>query len=102
MIIPMPLDLTRYPDNWTDLALKVKEAAGWKCQYCGKKCYEPGKKPKELTRSEWTVNILQVHHRNHRPEDNRKENLIATCTSCHLAMHRRRNGNASPGQLSLW
>ncbi len=98
----MPLDLTRYPDNWNDLALSVKEAAGWKCQCCGHVCYKPGEKPEGLTRSEWTGNTLQVHHRNHIPEDNRLDNLLAVCTSCHLAIHRGGNGNASPGQLSLW
>ncbi len=98
----MPLDSTRYPDNWKELAYQVKEAAGWRCQYCGKKCYKPGERPKDVTRSELTVNTLQVHHRNHKPEDNRDCNLIATCCRCHLAMHRGGKGNASPGQLSLW
>ena len=49
----MPIDLTRYPDNWTSLALKVKEAADWQCQCCGKRCYKPGEKPEDLTRSQW-------------------------------------------------
>ena len=98
----MPIDFTRYPDNWTDLAMKVKKSAGWSCEYCGKRCYKPGERPQHLTRSEWTINTLQVHHRNHQPEDNRLSNLIATCTSCHLAIHRGGHGNASPGQLSLW
>jgi hypothetical protein len=98
----MPLDKRRYPDNWTELALSIKEAAGWKCQCCQRRCYRPGERPQGLTRSEWTVNTLQVHHRNHKPEDNRRENLIAACSVCHLAMHVRGNGNASPGQLSLW
>ncbi|MGK7897865.1 MAG: hypothetical protein AB4372_30670 [Xenococcus sp. (in: cyanobacteria)] len=60
MSLKMPIDLTRYPDNWTDLALKVKEAAGWCCSCCGKKCYKPGEIPDNLRRSEWTANILQV------------------------------------------
>ena len=76
-VITMPLDLTRYPDNWTDLALKVKEAAEWKCQCCGHVCYRPGERPGGKPRSEWTADILQVHHRNHKPEDNRLENLMA-------------------------
>ena len=98
----MPMDLSRYPKDWNILALKVKEAADWKCQYCGYVCYKPGEKPHDVKRSDWTANILQVHHRNHKPEDNRLSNLVAVCTVCHLAMHRRGNGNASPGQLSLW
>jgi hypothetical protein len=72
----MPIDLTCYPDNWTSLALKVKEAPDWCCQCCGKKCYEPGERPDDLTRSEWTADILQVHHKNHDTEDNRLSNLL--------------------------
>ncbi len=98
----MPIDSRRYPKDWTNLALKVKEAAGWRCECCSRPCYKPGERPKELTRSEWTVNTLSVHHRNHKPEDNRLENLLAVCTVCHLAMHRGGNGNVSPGQLSLF
>jgi hypothetical protein len=36
----MPVDTSLYSDNWNSLALKVKEAAQWQCQCCGKKCYE--------------------------------------------------------------
>ena len=74
----MPIDAKRYPKNWKELALSVKEASGW------------------------TVHTLSVHHRNHQPEDNRLENLLAVCPACHLAMHRGGHGNASPGQLSLF
>ncbi len=98
----MPIDPLRYPKDWTELALKVKEAAEWKCQCCGHVCYRPGERPGGLTRSEWTGNTLQVHHRNHKPEDNRLDNLLAVCSVCHLAIHRGGNGNASPGQLSLF
>jgi 5-methylcytosine-specific restriction endonuclease McrA len=98
----MPIDWRRYPTNWTQISHQVKEAASWRCQYCGRQCYRPGEKPDNLTRSEWTIHTLSVHHRNHKPEDNRRENLIAVCTSCHLVAHRGGRGNASPGQLSLW
>ena len=60
------MDLSRYPKDWDVLAFKVKEAAGWKCQYCERSCYKPGEKPKDINRSDWTGNILQVHHRNHK------------------------------------
>jgi hypothetical protein len=84
------------------LALKVKEAAGWQCQCCGKKCYKPGEKLEELTRSEWTADILQVHHRNHDPSQNQISHLQAVCAACHLNLHRSRYRSVSPGQLSLW
>ena len=97
----MPIDAKRYPKNWQEIALSVKEAAGWRCECCGKQCYRPGE-PKNLSRSEWSADILQVHHRNHLPEKNSSDNLLAVCPACHLAMHRGGHGNASPGQLSLW
>jgi hypothetical protein len=96
------MDCQRYPDNWNDIAKAIKEAALWRCRYCGKQCFRPGEKPADLTRSEWTVSSLSVHHANFTPEDNRLENLIPLCAPCHLAAHAGRKGNVSPGQLSLW
>lgn len=98
----MPIDRQRYPDNWDDIAKAIKEAALWRCRKCGKRCLRPGEKPDNLTRSEWTVSTLSVHHSNFAPEDNRPENLIPLCAPCHLAAHAGRKGNVSPGQLSLW
>ena len=36
------MSLNRYPDNWTELALAVKESANWQCQRCGRLCLKPG------------------------------------------------------------
>jgi len=98
----MPIDRQRYPSNWLDIARTVKEAASWRCHRCRRQCIRPGEKPKELNRSEWTKLTLCVHHANFTPEDNNLENLIPLCTPCHIAIHTRRKGNVSPGQLSLF
>ncbi|MDJ0717695.1 MAG: HNH endonuclease [Prochloraceae cyanobacterium] len=98
----MPTNHSRYPANWKEIALAVKESAGWRCRSCGKKCFRPGEKPKDLTRAQWTNYTLCVHHSNYNPEDNRPENLIPLCTPCHLSKHTGRRGSISPGQLSLW
>ena len=98
----MPIDTKLYPDNWKELAVSVKEASGWKCQYCGKRCYKPGERPENLTRSQWTSNILQVHHRDFNCSNNCPNNLIALCSACHLNVHRDRYSEVSPGQLSLF
>lgn len=97
----MPIYRQRYPENWSDIALAVKESSGWRCRHCGRQCLRPGE-TKNLTRSEWTAATLCVHHANFTPEDNRPENLIPLCTPCHLALHTRGKGNVSPGQLSLF
>ncbi len=98
----MPVNPSLYPDNWKELALIVKENSNWCCSCCGKQCYRPGEIPENLTRSEWTANILQVHHRNHDPSQNQFSNLQAVCSACHLDLHRSRYSPVSPGQLSLW
>lgn len=99
----MPIDTSLYPDNWNSLALEVKKSARWQCSCCGKKCYEPGERPKGLTRREWTADILQVHHRNHDQSDNRLSNLMSVCAACHLSLHRGgQYSSVSEGQLSLF
>jgi hypothetical protein len=91
----------RYPDNWQEIALSMKENAGWRCTKCHQQCLRPGKQS-GLTKSERCALTLTVHHRNRIPEDNRPENLIALCTACHLSYHNRGQSNVSPGQLSLF
>ena len=91
----------RYPNNWQEIALSVKENAGWRCTKCHQQCLRPGKQS-GLTKSERCALTLTVHHRNRIPEDNRPENLIALCTACHLSYHNRGQSNVSPGQLSLF
>ncbi|MHC5722703.1 MAG: HNH endonuclease [Nostoc sp.] len=99
----MPIYRKRYANNSDEIAIAVKQAAQWRCRHCGQKCLRPGEKPKGLSRSEWTVMTLSVHHANFTPEDNRLENLIPLCTPCHISLHSRarRRSNTSPGQLEL-
>jgi hypothetical protein len=37
-----------YPDNWSDLAIAVKQEAKWCCQKCGLQCIPPGEKTSHL------------------------------------------------------
>ena len=69
---------------------------------CGKQYYRPGQRSDNLVRSEWTADILQVHHKNHYTTDNRLSNLLSVCAVCHLSLHRGRYSPVSEGQLSLW
>lgn len=91
----------RYPNNWGEIALSVKESVLWRCAKCNQQGLRPGTKS-GLTKSERLKLTLTVHHRNRIPEDNRLENLVALCTACHLSYHNRRESNISPGQLSLF
>jgi predicted HNH restriction endonuclease len=92
---------SRYPDNWPEIAFKLKQEANWKCALCGWQCLKPHENTKGLTKSERSKRTLTVHHRNYQPEDNRPENLICLCTACHLSYHTRQRGNISADQLSL-
>lgn len=99
----MPVDTSQYPNDWNTIALSVKEASDWRCGCCGKQCYRPGERPKDLSRSQWTAHTLQVHHRNRDPKDNRLSNLLSLCAVCHLNLHRGgQHHTVCKGQLSLW
>ena len=74
----MPMDRSKYPDDWEQIALAIKEAAGWKCESCGKQCRKPGE-PFDTHRR-----TLTVAHINHTEADCREENLVALCAGCHL------------------
>ncbi|NGM16968.1 hypothetical protein GMI70_02920 [Eggerthellaceae bacterium zg-893] len=94
----MPMDEERYPKNWLKITLGVKQAAGWKCEECGRQCRGPGD-PFDTHKP-----TLIVHHKDHVPENWDPSNLIALCAPCHLradARHsaetRRVSGNAKSG-----
>jgi hypothetical protein len=103
----MPMQRALYPDNWEEIALAVKEAAGWVCQGCGKQCRRPGE---PFTTHK---NTLTVQHIDGVPANCAAGNLIALCAPCHLRadakMHARHAGDtrrakseAETGQASLW
>lgn len=72
------MDKKRYPSNWKQLALAIKEKAQWKCQVCGMQCRKPGE-PFDTHRR-----TLTVAHLDHTPENVSDDNLMAMCPKCHL------------------
>lgn len=74
----MPMDWSKYPDNWKEIALEIKNEAQWQCELCGKQCRRPGE-PFDTHK-----NTLTVMHCNHIEADCRPENLAAACSPCHL------------------
>lgn len=98
----MPLDYRKYPENWQELSLHIREKSNWSCSCCGKKCYKPGEIPDNLTRSEWAGAILQTHHKDFNSLNNNLDNLTSLCAACHLNVHKSKISSVSEGQLSLW
>ena len=72
----MPMDVTRYPDNWHEIARAVKEAAGWKCQ--NPKCSI------DHIGDGTMGSCLTVHHPDRDPENEPHARKIALCARCHL------------------
>lgn len=62
----------KYPQNWIEIANRVKADAGWKCIRCGHR-HEPD-----------MGFCLTVHHIDINPENCEWWNLVALCQKCHL------------------
>ena len=96
-IMALTLD---YPENWSEIAATVKQAAGYRCNRCGLKCLPPHDSYRHLDLSLRRKLSAQVHHLDGNPAQNEKSNLVCLCSGCHLRMHRHRP-QPTPGQLSL-
>jgi 5-methylcytosine-specific restriction endonuclease McrA len=107
----MPMDPSRYPKDWKAISLAVREAAGWKCEWCGAPNGEvierdhkdpgtwwrvPASGEPDDPRNKTTLIVLTVAHLGtahpdgtpgdkHDKHDVRRENLAALCQRCHLA-----------------
>ena len=114
----MPMDRSRYPENWEAIALKVKNNADWECEECYRPCRRPGETWDDFKRSmgdcltaddlnHLSRFTLTVAHLDQNPSNNAPSNLRALCSVCHLrhdAPHRKANRQAKRerrGQLSL-
>jgi hypothetical protein len=84
-----PMQRELYPPNWEAIAYAVKDAAGWKCQRCGRQCRRPGD-PFDCQQNTLTV----AHLDDPDPMCVEPGNLMAMCAPCHLRydaqMHARR------------
>lgn len=81
-----PEERSRYPDNWREISLDVRRAAGWCCVWCGA---ADGLRHPETG----SIVVLTVAHLDHTPENSDdRGNLAALCQRCHNsydAAHRR-------------
>ena len=102
----MPMDFSRYPEDWRDLALKLKKKA--KCQQCKKPCRRQGESVADFEKRlslKWKpllsekledyerTGVLQykpkrflltVAHLDQNPSNIESENLRVLCAPCHL------------------
>jgi 5-methylcytosine-specific restriction endonuclease McrA len=77
------MDKDKYPHNWVEIAEKIKNLAGYRCEHCG----SPSIKGR----------ILTVHHLDMNPQNCDFQNLVALCQVCHLSIQARYR----PGQQFL-
>ena len=105
----MPMNRKLYPKDWEAIALRIKTAANWTCEQCGRPCRRPGESDDDLIErievyhsgwshdlSEWGVDdehgAIEIHkltrftlttaHPNHYPQNPNAE-LRAWCSVCH-------------------
>lgn len=97
----MPVDWSKYPKAWPEIAMAIKTESDWQCEKCGKQCRRPEEKFDTHKRT------LTVAHCNHVEMDCTPKNLAALCAPCHLrydtehhASSRRKRANRN--QLQLW
>lgn len=84
----MPVDWSKYPKNWKEIAFQIKEECDWQCELCGKQCRRPGEKFDTHKRT------ATVMHCNHIEMDVDPANLRCACAPCHLkydAKHHAKN-----------
>ena len=67
--------MNEYPEGWKEIAARIKDKAGWKCERCGH--------PSEFR------HILTVHHLDGDKSNCDDWNLAALCQACHLKIQGR-------------
>jgi len=65
-------DIGEYPENWPEIAAKIKQKSGYQCERCGH--------PHDQN----TGHVLTVHHLDRDKSNCAEWNLAALCQRCHL------------------
>ena len=111
----MPFQAERYPSNWKEISIRIREREDSRCKWCGAENYKPH--PVTGSRVVLTVAHLGVDLPDGMPGDKRNkmdvrdENLAALCQRCHLnydrdehaanAARTRRRKQVAAGQVSF-
>ncbi|AFZ15562.1 HNH endonuclease (plasmid) [Crinalium epipsammum PCC 9333] len=48
----------RYPKNWYEIALSIKEQAQWRCRKCKMQCIRPGEDTSGLSKSDFSPDSM--------------------------------------------
>ena len=112
----MPFDKSRYPSDWKEISLRIRERDRFRCKWCGAENGKPN--PETGSKVVLTVAHLGTAHADGTPGDKhdkmdvRDENLAALCQACHLrfdihehmqnAAHTRRARKIATGQLEIF
>jgi len=77
-----PENKARYPKDWKAISLRIREAAGNRCEGSPAfpDCRAENGKPHPVTGSRV---VLTVAHLDHQPENCADDNLKAWCQKCH-------------------
>ncbi len=110
----MPFFKERYPENWNEISLRIRNRSNWSCECKGEcgahdgACLAIGNIPHPITGSKV---VLTVAHLDHDPMNCDDENLKAYCQRCHLnydkkhhaknAAQTRRRKKIEAGQMEL-
>jgi hypothetical protein len=107
-----PLEFAgRYPREWAQVAVEVKEAAGWRCIRCQhpdspQRCrelsvargWQPCDERCRHSRREERRRVLTVHHLDGDKGNGAWWNLLALCQVCHLQVQAK----VDPARTYLW
>ncbi|MEB3884081.1 hypothetical protein [Lyngbya sp. CCY1209] len=108
----MPMNRKLYPRDWDDIARRVKDRVGWRCEECDRPCRRPGESWPELVERLYAIDfrwyaqsceevtdpetggwtavekpgrfVLTAAHLDHDPQNCDPSNLRALCPACHL------------------
>lgn len=71
--------MNEYPNDWKEIATRIKDAAEWECERC------------EWPHDPPTAHTLTVHHLDGDKANCEDWNLAALCQRCHLSIQGRVN-----------
>jgi 5-methylcytosine-specific restriction endonuclease McrA len=74
-----PENKARYPANWDEISLRIRQREGWHCKWCGA---ENGK-PHPVTGAKVVLTVAHLYNPDPACVDD--DNLAALCQKCHLA-----------------